>query len=81
MIGLPRKSKRMAAETLDAQILSAHARGDKEQLIALYREAANQCSDVDEACFLLTHAYVYALEMGSPEADGLAERLRSHGMI
>jgi len=38
--------------------------------------------DVDTACFILTHAFVFALEAGTPEARALnmrpTERGRAH---
>jgi len=68
--------------TLDAALLDAHAAGDSEQLIALYTVAADQAEasdDVEATCFFLTHAYVFALEAGSPKADTLHLRLKAYG--
>ena len=67
---------------LDAKLLAAHAAGDAVRLVALYTEAADgreAQNDIDAACFYLTHAYVFALEAGLPEAARLNERLAAHG--
>ena len=65
--------------SLHSRILAAHDAADLISLIGLYTQAADQASDLDEACFFLTHAYVYALELGDPRAAGLHARLRSEG--
>ena len=63
---------------LDARLLEAHARDDRAALVALYSEAAN----TDEARgFYLTHAFVFALESGAPEAPALRARLQEMGRI
>lgn len=36
-------------------------------------------NDPDAACFFLTQAFVYALEAGVPQADGLNFRLSEYG--
>ena len=67
---------------LDAALLQAHARDDRSALVRLYTEAANlaQADNSTEAmCFYLTHAYVFALETGAPEADALHARLKAEG--
>ncbi|WP_299414550.1 hypothetical protein [uncultured Sulfitobacter sp.] len=64
---------------LHAQMLAAHATGDVDALIGLYTQAADQASDVDQACFFLTHAHVFALEAGDPRAQTLRAQLVSHG--
>nr|WP_255596838.1 hypothetical protein [Cognatishimia sp. MH4019] len=64
---------------MDEALIAAHAAGDAGALIALYTHAADQAGDVDAACFYLTHAYVFALEAGAPEAVGLQARLADHG--
>jgi hypothetical protein len=66
---------------LDARLLDAHARDDRAALIALYSEASEAASDIVAQSFYLTHAYVFALEAGAPEAEGLRERLRGMGRI
>ncbi len=64
---------------LDAAMIRAHAAGDQAALITLYVQAADGANDLDAACFYLTHAYVFALEAGTPEATALHARLVAHG--
>ncbi|MEQ6247849.1 hypothetical protein ABMC89_03060 [Sulfitobacter sp. HNIBRBA3233] len=64
---------------LDAQLLAAHEAGDLAALVTLYRQAAEQALDLDAACFYLTHAMVFALEAGDPQADELRELLIVQG--
>lgn len=64
---------------LDARLLAAHATGDRVALAVLYEEAADAAGDEDACGFYLTHAYVYALEAGLPQADRLRERLAAMG--
>ena len=64
---------------LDAALIDAHEAGDGWRLVRLYTEAADRANDVDAECFYLTHAYVFALETGAPEADALHARLRAYG--
>ncbi|MEO1640830.1 MAG: hypothetical protein AAFU41_16435 [Pseudomonadota bacterium] len=64
---------------LNARLLAAHDAGDRRALIDLYTEAADQADEVDAACFFLTHAYIYALEAGSPVAATLYARLKAAG--
>ncbi|PCH71306.1 MAG: hypothetical protein COC12_07460 [Rhodobacteraceae bacterium] len=65
--------------TLDAQLLTAHAAGDKAALVALYRQAGDAAVSQDEAAFFLTNAYIYALEIGHADADTLRARLVAMG--
>jgi hypothetical protein len=65
--------------TLQARLLAAHAAGDRPVLVALYAEAAEASTDRDAACFFLTHAYVYALELGDARARDLYARLVAEG--
>ena len=65
--------------TLDAQMIAAHKAADQTALIRLYTQAADQAADLTAACFFLTHAYVFALEAGAPEAPALHARLKAHG--
>lgn len=65
--------------TLDARLLAAHAAGDTSALVALYAEAAQQAQDEDAAAFFLTHAYVYALDVGHPDASALHAQLVAMG--
>ena len=64
---------------LDAQMIAAHEAEDQAALIRLYTQAADQANDLTAACFYLTHAYVFALEAGAPEAAALHARLKAHG--
>ena len=65
--------------TLDERLLSAHARDDKEALVTLYTEAADEAAEVDAACFYLTHAYVFALETNHSSRTKLHARLVAKG--
>jgi len=68
--------------TLDASMLAAHAAGDMQALVRLYKQAANRReadADIDAACFYLTHAYVFALDIGHDDALDLHKRLKRYG--
>ncbi|MCB1343038.1 MAG: hypothetical protein KDK24_18610 [Pseudooceanicola sp.] len=65
--------------TLDDRLLTAHAAGDRAALVALYTEAAETAADANAAGFFLTHAYVWALELGHPDAAALRSRLVAEG--
>ncbi len=72
----------MDRDALDRDLLDAHARYDQEALVRLYTVAAEErelAQDIDAACFYLTHAFVFALESGAPEADNLNQRLAERG--
>ncbi|MFT7108047.1 MAG: hypothetical protein ACJAVT_002579, partial [Yoonia sp.] len=47
----------------------------------LYTEAADNTDVIDAACFHLTHAYIFALELGDPVSDALYARLKVHGRV
>lgn len=67
---------------LDERLLAAHAAQDVPKLVALYTEAADAHEaqgDIDAACFYLTHAFVFALQVGADKADDLQQRLYQHG--
>ncbi|MFT5742639.1 MAG: hypothetical protein ACI86S_000699, partial [Paracoccaceae bacterium] len=49
---------------LDDRLLAAHARDDRRALVTLYTEAGSSANNLDASCFYLTHAYIFALEMG-----------------
>ncbi|MCF2903569.1 hypothetical protein L0666_01080 [Octadecabacter sp. CECT 8868] len=66
---------------LDAQLLAAHAQDDKAALVSLYEQAADEAVSLDGACFYLTHAYVFALELGHKDAPHLHARLAMHGRV
>ena len=65
--------------SLDARMIAAHDQGDPRALVRLYAEAADSVNNLDASCFFLTHAYVFALESGAPEARELHARLKLHG--
>lgn len=67
---------------LDTALLQAHARHDVGELVRLYTRAGDEAEerqDIDAACFYLTHAFVFALEAGAPEARILNTRLAAKG--
>ncbi len=67
---------------LDRLLLEAHDRNDHDALVRYYTMAADEreaAQDIDAACFYLTHAFVFALESGAPEADSLNARLTAYG--
>lgn len=72
----------MNRSELDQHLLKAHAEEDTQTLVRLYTLAADEheaAGDIDAACFFLTHAFVFALESGAPEAKLLNERLVARG--
>ncbi len=64
---------------LDARLLAAHEAADHGALVALYAEAAETAEDEDARAFFLTHAYVFALDTGAPEAEALRHALVTMG--
>ena len=66
---------------LDARLLAAHAADDRRALIALYTEAGDQAVSETARGFYLTHAFVFALELGDARADTLRARLAAMGRI
>ncbi len=66
---------------LDQRLLAAHAAGDKRALVALYTKAGDAAITVDAACFYLTHAYIYGLELNHPAVPALYARLRAEGRV
>jgi hypothetical protein len=64
---------------LDAALLQAHQSDDRTALVRLYTQAADAAQDVDASCFYLTHAYVFALELGHADAPTLHARLVANG--
>lgn len=72
----------MDLDELDKQLLRAHAEKDVPALIRLYHQAAilaEERQHHEAACFYLTHAFVFALEYGAPEADELNLKLFERG--
>ncbi|MEL7343644.1 MAG: hypothetical protein AAFN59_02155 [Pseudomonadota bacterium] len=69
-------------DRLHSDLLVAHEAADLNTLVALYRKAAETANDAgssDRAAFYLTHAMVFALEAGHPDAEGIRAQLRSQG--
>jgi hypothetical protein len=69
-------------KSLDKEMLAAHAAADCDRLIQLYEIATDRreaAGDVDAACFYLTYAYVFALELGRDEATNFHKRLKEYG--
>ena len=67
---------------LQARLLAAHTAGDMAALVTLYAEAGENCAaegNIDAAAFYLTHAYIYALDLGDVRADALHARLVGWG--
>ena len=72
----------MEREDLDRALLKAHEDKDNAELVRLYTLAGDQAEtagNIDAACFYLTHAFVFALEAGLPEAKELNRRLAERG--
>ncbi|MDR6264249.1 hypothetical protein [Roseobacter sp. N2S] len=67
--------------SLNDALLAAHLANDSETLVRLYRAAGQDALSKNEVqgCFYLTHAYVFALEAGLPEASELHATLKSLG--
>ena len=66
---------------LDACLLAAHEERDLTALVTLYTEAADTVNETDAEMFFLTHALVYALDLGDARAAALHTRLREAGRI
>lgn len=64
---------------LDARLLAAHAAHDLPALVALYRDAANGAKTDAARGFYLTHAHVFALELGHPDTADLRALLIEMG--
>ena len=75
-------SKRVSVDDLDARILQAHDDYDPYLLSELYAQASQlKRAGGDEAAagFLLTQAYVFALESGHPSVGELRSLLVQDG--
>jgi hypothetical protein len=66
---------------LQDRLLAAHARDDRAALVTLYTEAADAAPDTDAACFYLTHAFIFALELGDPAAQSHYQILKAKGRV
>ena len=64
---------------LNDRLLAAHHADDKAALVSLYTQAAAAADGPDAAGFYLTHAYVFALELGHPDAPALRAELIAQG--
>jgi hypothetical protein len=64
---------------LNSQLLAAHLADDKAALVSLYTQAAAAAPDPNAAGFYLTHAYVFALDLGHPDAPALRAELIAQG--
>ncbi|MEM5500409.1 hypothetical protein WNY59_02290 [Ahrensia kielensis] len=69
----------MDRQNLETALLKAHSDEDYPTLITLYTKAAEGANDKDAEFFYLTHAFVFALEHGAPEAKPLNKRLADQG--
>ncbi len=59
--------------------MAAFDRQDGAAVARLYGAAGDASSDIDEACFLWTHAFVFALEAGLAEAEIYRAKLVAEG--
>ncbi|WP_299731182.1 hypothetical protein [uncultured Tateyamaria sp.] len=64
---------------LDTRLLAAHASGDLHALVTLYQTAADGAETEDARGFYLTHAHVFALEIGHPDTACLRAALIAMG--
>ena len=67
---------------LEARLLAAHETSDTAALMRLYTQAVDLAEAegrLDAACFYLTHAYVFALDIGATQASQLHQKLVTHG--
>ena len=73
----------VSERTLEGRVLRAHEDGDLDALWRLYREAASDADrsgDADRAAFLLTHAWIFALDVGANKAASeLFQELKARG--
>lgn len=71
-------------DVLEVRLLAAHDTGDVATLVMLYLEAADRAAagyHIEKECFFLTHAWIFALEIGDPLADMLRARLARNGRV
>lgn len=67
---------------LQQQLLAAHAKNDTVALVTLYTcaaDSAEKTGDIDQTCFFLTHAFVFALSIDHATKHDLNKRLVAHG--
>lgn len=68
----------MSQLSLHQKMLAAHDANDKAALIDLYQQAGEAQLDqgnIDAGAFYLTHAYVFALDIGARKAKDLHQTL------
>ncbi len=67
---------------LDRDLDAALAAGNAARIAKVYARAAEMLEterEIDGACFMLTQAWIFALEAGDPLAQELRARLVAHG--
>lgn len=72
----------MDYDRLNAEVLQAHAKGDNAALVQIYKNLGEEelvKGQELEGAFLLTQAYVYALEAGLPIAKEIHKLLAAYG--
>jgi hypothetical protein len=72
----------MDLDQINADLLVAHARGDKPALVRLYLRAGEHMlslGDIDAGCFYMTHAYIFALDCGDESVAEIHQILVAHG--
>lgn len=69
----------MQPTDINDALLAAHAAGDACRIATLYAQAAEQETDIAARAFLLTQAYIFALEAGSAQAARLRADLVALG--
>ena len=65
--------------SLDAALLAAHEKADHAKLVRLYQQAAAEAETAQMAGFYLTHAHVFAMEIGHPDTAALRQQLVNQG--
>ena len=74
--------EKVDSSTLEKQILAAHGSNDGYRLAELYAQGAEikrKAGELDAAGFLLTQAFVFALESDHPNSDMLRAKLVADG--
>ena len=69
-------------DSLGDALMAAHTDGDTTKLAHLYAQAGERAlalQDIEAGCFYMTHAYVFALSAGLPEAGAYNQILVAHG--
>ena len=69
-------------EHLNSQVIKAHKIGETSLLVDIYDMLGAEELEkgaITSGCFLLTQAYIYALESGDLRASRIHKILQSHG--